>query len=217
VLKIFYKSQNFYIINFQQILIIKFKTFQNQNFSNDLQNFINSLRITNFNNWKKEIPYFEYIIQIFDTQTILDICNKFKSESKLEITFSSINLNYISRKLKNSPRDFSPIVNRITFQDNYSLFCSVCDKFYETRRQIKEFATSIPEQFFKCFESFIKIFDDQKIYFSLFSLYSLFFIIDRFGISCFIHFLVTHIPITKSLSNSNLLKLFSMKELKLND
>jgi hypothetical protein len=210
---------------------------------------------------KEEIPYFEYLGQILDNQTILEACNKFNSESKHEITFSSSHLKHVHRKQKSLLRDFSLIVNGITFQVNYSLFCSVCDKFYETGRQITEFVISIPEQFFQCFESFIKIFDGQEFYFSSFSLDSLIFLIDLFKISCLIPFLHSQIQIPKTiqdsisflslskanffegfkwhfessynillknfstklveqfnqLSNSQLLYLFSMKELKLKD
>jgi hypothetical protein len=150
---------------------------------------------------KEEIPYFEYLGQILDNQTILKACNSFTSESKFEIIFSSSHLKHVPRKQKNLLLDFSLIVNGITFQVNYSLFCSVCDKFYETGRQLKEFTVSIPEQFFKCFESFIKLFDGQKFYFSSFSFDSLIFLIDLFGISCLIPFLTTQIPIPKTIQD----------------
>jgi hypothetical protein len=88
--------------------------------------------------------------------------------------------------------DLKIIINKKIFEINFSLFCWGSDKFLQMKSNQPEVICQIPSEHLSCFYSFMSLFQGKPFQFQHYSIDSLSYLIEYFGLSCLFHFLSFH-------------------------
>jgi hypothetical protein len=127
------------------------------------------------------------LAEILDTPLLLLKCYNFTSSSPQSFTFSSNNLLFIPQIKRSLLNDFKFILNNQIFEVNYSLICCCSDKMIKMNSHQSEMICQIPNEHLNCFCSFMNLFKGKPFYFQDYSLNSLSYLIEFFGLSCLFH------------------------------
>jgi hypothetical protein len=137
---------------------------------------------------------FEYISNFLDKRMLSKLCKEVYPNISPVFKLTSKHFKYIYQNDFNKLNDFKLIVNGKVFQINFSLFCCLSDKFLEMNQQEQELRCSIPNNYLPCFIAFLDIFKGLPFYFENYSLESISFLIQLFGLSSLSKFICENIP-----------------------
>jgi FtsZ-binding cell division protein ZapB len=94
------------------------------------------------------------------------------------------------------------IVNRQSFEINYSLLCCVSDKFLQMNCHENEFSFDIPNEHLNCLISLMKILRGSPFVYQKFDLSSVMFFINFLHLTCLFTFISKSLPIPSTIQES---------------
>jgi hypothetical protein len=118
----------------------------------------------------KNIKFFSKIAESLDNSFLKKCCESFFGKECIEFSFSSIHLSRLSLPTKKFLRNFTLNVNNTSILINHSLFCCVSDLLLNIDPLYQSFSLKVSHHVFKCFSSFIKVFDGIPFYWMKFKL-----------------------------------------------
>jgi hypothetical protein len=130
-----------------------------------------------------------------------DLCPCYRGKNQT-FQFSSKELGRLSRKTRNSFKNFTFLVNSSKLSVNFSLFSCVSDTILQLGKSEETFEVSIPDQTLTCFISFLQIFDGLPFPWKQFPFSSVASIIRIFGLFSLYSFITDSIPLPRSLPES---------------
>jgi hypothetical protein len=145
---------------------------------------------------------FEYLSNFLDKRSLSRACKEINSNASSVFKLSLKHFKSLYENYLNKLNDFKLVVNDKTFNINFSLFCCVSDKFLSMKKQEEELICSIPEQYLHCFISFLDIFKKLPFYFESYSLESVSYLINLFGLSNLSQFICENIPLPQNVNEA---------------
>jgi hypothetical protein len=128
----------------------------------------------------KNVQFFLKIAEVLGNLFLFDACESFFEQNHQEFSFSSHHLIQIGSKARKSLKNFTFVINNQSIQINKSLFSCVSDLFLNIDSSSESLSFNVSDNVFKCFSSFIKIFDGITFYWMKFDISTLLSMIKTF-------------------------------------
>jgi hypothetical protein len=136
----------------------------------------------------------EDISTFLDKRSLLKVCKSAGSNVSPTFKLSSKHFKFLYENDLAKLNDFKLIVNDRTFDINFSLFCCVSNKFQSMNHREEELSLIIPNQHLPCLISFLDIFKGIPFYYENYSLESVSYLINVFGLSSLSQFMCKNLP-----------------------
>jgi hypothetical protein len=110
-------------------------------------------------------PYIEFLANILHNRSLLQLSNQLAFSQKVLFSFNSIQFSYISQEFRNKIKNFSLIINDVSYEVNSSFLSCLSDRIFYISKNDPTLQTlnlgKKPQDYIKLFQGVLTIFDGE--------------------------------------------------------